>query len=128
MHERPKLAVHLFLDVRRTAGDMSIATEVVRRFGERFRRYEWPQGCPLLQVFYFPRSLEEAPDKRAALHAKCVVIDRHIVFVSSANFTEAAHERNIEVGLLIQAGWLAERITEHFDAMVTARLLLPVYR
>jgi phosphatidylserine/phosphatidylglycerophosphate/cardiolipin synthase-like enzyme len=128
MHQRPKLAVRLFLDVRRTAGDTSRATEVVRRFGERFRRYEWPQGCPLPQVFYFPLSLDEAPEKRAALHAKCVVVDRHIVFVSSANFTEAAQERNIEVGLLIQAGWLAERITGHFDTMVTERLLLPIYQ
>lgn len=128
MQQRPELAVRLFLDVRRTAGDTSIVTEVVRRFGERFRRDEWPQGRPLPQVFYFPLSLEAAPEKRAALHAKCVVVDRHLVFVSSANFTEAAYERNIEVGLLIQAGWLAERITGHFDTMVTAKLLLPVYR
>jgi phosphatidylserine/phosphatidylglycerophosphate/cardiolipin synthase-like enzyme len=82
----------------------------------------------LPQVFYFPLSLDEAPEKRAALHAKCVVVDRHTVFVSSANFTEAAQERNIEVGLLIQAGWLAERITGHFEAMVAERLLLPVYQ
>jgi phosphatidylserine/phosphatidylglycerophosphate/cardiolipin synthase-like enzyme len=101
--------------------------DVVRRFGERFRRTEWPQGCPLPQVFYFPHSLEEAPQQRAALHAKCVVVDRQRVFVSSANFTEAAQERNIEVGLLIQSGWLAERITGHFEAMVAERLLLPVY-
>jgi phosphatidylserine/phosphatidylglycerophosphate/cardiolipin synthase-like enzyme len=128
MQQRPALAVRLFLDVRRPAGDTSSATDVVRRFGERFRRDDWPQGCPLPQVFYFPLSLEAAPDTRAALHAKCVIVDRHLVFVSSANFTEAAHERNIEVGLLIQAGWLAERITGHFDALVTAKRLLPVYR
>ena len=75
-----------------------------------------------------PLSLDEAPEKRAALHAKCVVVDRHTVFVSSANFTEAAHERNIEVGLLIQGGWLADRITGHFEAMVVEGLLLPVYQ
>lgn len=128
IHQRPELAVRLFLDVRRPAGDTSRATEVVRRFGERFRRHEWPQGCPLPEVFYFPLSLDEAPEKRAALHAKCVVVDRHTVFVSSANFTEAAHERNIEVGLLIQARWLAERITGHFEAMVAEELLLSVYQ
>ena len=81
-------------------------------------------------MFYFPRSLDTAPAQRAALHAKlkCVVVDRQRVFVSSANFTEAAQERNIEVGLLIQSGWLAERIAGHFEAMVADRLLLPVYR
>jgi phosphatidylserine/phosphatidylglycerophosphate/cardiolipin synthase-like enzyme len=128
MHARPALAVQLFLDVRRTAGDTSTPAEVVRRFGERFHRYEWPQERPLPDVFYFPLSLAEAPEQKAALHAKCVVVDRHTVFVSSANFTEAAQERNIEVGLLIQSAWLAARITGHFEAMVAERLLLPVYQ
>jgi len=40
------------------------------------------------------------------------------VFVSSANFTEAAQERNIEVGLLIQSRALAERVRRFFDALV----------
>jgi phosphatidylserine/phosphatidylglycerophosphate/cardiolipin synthase-like enzyme len=37
------------------------------------------------------------------------VVDGKHVFVSSANFTEAARERNIEVGLLVQSRALAER-------------------
>ena len=35
------------------------------------------------------------------MHAKCVVADSRHVFVSSANFTEAAQERNVEIGLLL---------------------------
>jgi phosphatidylserine/phosphatidylglycerophosphate/cardiolipin synthase-like enzyme len=128
MQAHPGLTVRLLLDVRRTVGEeAALPAEVVRRFGERFRRDDWPQNRPLPHVFYYPLSLEAAPHKKAALHAKCVVVDRRTVFVSSANFTEAAHERNIEVGLLIQAAWLAERILGYFEALIAAGLLRPVY-
>ena len=56
--------------------------------------------------------------KPGSLHAKCIVVDGAHVFVSSANFTEAAQERNIEVGLLIQSRALAERVRRFFDALL----------
>ena len=127
MLARPSLTVRMFLDIRRNIGDTSSTDEVVRHFGERFRRYEWPQQRPLPALFYFPMSLEEWPKKRAALHAKCVVIDGRTVFVSSANFTEAAHTRNIEVGLLIHSPLLAERITVHFESLLAKGLLRSVF-
>lgn len=37
-------------------------------------------------------------------------------------------ERNIEVGLQIQLGWLAERVTKHFDSMIDEGVLLPIYQ
>ncbi|WP_366918995.1 phospholipase D-like domain-containing protein [uncultured Gimesia sp.] len=51
---------------------------------------------------------------RSSLHAKCVVLDTVHVFVSSANFTEARQQQNIEVGLHINSEWLAERLVNHF--------------
>ena len=56
---------------------------------------------------------------RAVLHAKCVVIDGRIAFVSSANFTEAAQERNIEVGVLVRSELIAERIINFFTALIS---------
>jgi phosphatidylserine/phosphatidylglycerophosphate/cardiolipin synthase-like enzyme len=61
------------------------------------------------------------------MHAKCIVIDRKTVFVSSANFTEAAQERNLEVGLLIRSPTLAERVRTHFESLITAGLLQPIF-
>jgi phosphatidylserine/phosphatidylglycerophosphate/cardiolipin synthase-like enzyme len=55
------------------------------------------------------------------------VVDRREVFVSSANFTEAAHERNIEVGLLIHSSTLAERIVRHFEALLAEGVLKPAW-
>lgn len=57
----------------------------------------------------------ERPDQRAALHAKYVVIDTRDVFVSSANFTEAAQERNVELGLLLKSPQTAARIMRFFE-------------
>jgi phosphatidylserine/phosphatidylglycerophosphate/cardiolipin synthase-like enzyme len=38
--------------------------------------------------------------------------------VSSANFTEAAQERNIEVGVLVRSRIVAERLEAFFSALV----------
>jgi phosphatidylserine/phosphatidylglycerophosphate/cardiolipin synthase-like enzyme len=126
MHECPELRVRLFLDIQRGHTDTTTADDLVRRFADRFAAHQWPKGRPLPDIFYDPRSLALPADKRASLHAKCVVVDRREVFVSSANFTEAAHERNIEVGLLIHSSMLADRIVRHFEALLAEGLLRPV--
>jgi phosphatidylserine/phosphatidylglycerophosphate/cardiolipin synthase-like enzyme len=100
MEELPELKVRMFLDVQRGPGDTSATREIARRFADRFRSKQWPEQRKLPEVFYDPRALESESQKKACLHAKCVVMDRKDLFVSSANFTEAAHERNLEIGLL----------------------------
>ena len=76
------------------------------------------------EVYYDPRSLELIQNKRSSLHAKCIVVDEAVAFVSSANFTEAAQLRNIEVGALIRSGSFAGRLAEHFAALAGAGVLL----
>jgi phosphatidylserine/phosphatidylglycerophosphate/cardiolipin synthase-like enzyme len=127
MQDRPALRVHMFLDIQRGPGDMTEPSDLVRRFADRFTHHQWPRGRPLPEVFFDPRSLALHADKRASLHAKCIVVDQREVFVSSANFTEAAHERNIEVGLLIHSRTLAERIVRHFEALRAEGVLKPVW-
>jgi phosphatidylserine/phosphatidylglycerophosphate/cardiolipin synthase-like enzyme len=113
----------MFLDVQRTQGDTAAPAELTRRFADRFRTQQWPPDRPLPKVYFYPRSIEPQSAKRACLHAKCVVVDDEAVFGSSANFTEAAHERNIEMGPLLRSGRLAEQITRLFDALLEAKLL-----
>lgn len=127
MQDRPELKVRMFLDVQRGPGDTSMPSEVVKRFAERFRTREWPEDRPLPRVFYDPRSLDLDAQKRACLHAKCVVVDGEAVFISSANFTEAAQERNIEMGLLVRSRGLAEQLVNHFDTLMQAGFLKAVY-
>jgi phospholipase D-like protein len=118
MTELPSLRVRMYLDIQRDAGDTSSLSEVVARFLEHFRRTQWPPGKRLPEIFYDPRSLAIASQHRAALHAKCVIIDARHVFVSSANFTEAGQARNIEVGLTLQSPVLAERLLRFMDTLV----------
>jgi phosphatidylserine/phosphatidylglycerophosphate/cardiolipin synthase-like enzyme len=56
--------------------------------------------------------------KPGSLHAKCIAVDDGQIFVSSANFTAAGQNRNIEVGLLVRSALLNERLTRFFEALV----------
>jgi phosphatidylserine/phosphatidylglycerophosphate/cardiolipin synthase-like enzyme len=126
MHDRPNLDVRLFLDVQRNPGDTSRPEEIVRRFADRFVRTQWPSGRRLPQLYYYPRSLDLEARGRASLHAKCIVVDACLIFVSSANFTEAAQERNIEVGLLLRSQDMAARLLNHFSRLVAEVVLVPL--
>ena len=39
------------------------------------------------------------------------------IILSSANFTEAAQQRNIEMGLLSRAAYLAEQVAAYFEGL-----------
>jgi hypothetical protein len=65
-----------------------------------FLAESWPFGDPRPRIYYDKRCLVPGPPY-SSLHAKCVVVDGARAFVSSANFTQRAQERNIEVGVLI---------------------------
>jgi hypothetical protein len=122
MEERLGLRVRLFLDVQRHPSDTSLPGELLRRFAHHFCAQEWP-GKQLPELYYDPRSLDANVVKRSSLHAKCIVVDRRTALVTSANFTEAAQVRNIEVGALIRDGQFAARLTSHFDTLTDAGLL-----
>ena len=122
MRERPDLAVRLCLDVRRAAGDTTRDDALLRRFADRFLRHEWP-GPRLPKVFYDPRSLTVNETSRASLHAKCVVVDGTKAFIGSANFTEAAQLRNIEVGVVVDRPETAAAVEGHFEALIVYRHL-----
>lgn len=122
MAQRPELEVRLCLHVPRPWNDASPAAALVQRFAERLKRREWP-GSRWPAVYYDPRALAPDASQRASLHAKCVVVDRQVAFVSSANFTAAAQERNIEVGVLLRVPAVAEQLDRHFQALIEAGVL-----
>ena len=113
--ESPEAA--LCIDARRQHGDTSIDRDILRRFANEPVRNEWP-GKRLPRVYYDPRSLEPAGRTAGSMHAKCMVIDGREALVTSANFTEAAQERNIDLGLLVDSQSVAYRIEEHFLTLI----------
>ncbi|MEI6380673.1 MAG: DISARM system phospholipase D-like protein DrmC [Cyanobacteriota bacterium ELA615] len=125
MDSDSKLVVRMFLNVNRKYGNKTSSSILLREFAETFRKEIWP-GNRLPQVFHDPRSLSIKQETRACLHAKCVVVDDEKLFVTSANFTEAAHERNIEAGVLIADSWAATAMQNQFLNLVTNNILLPL--
>ncbi len=124
MDEVPTLQVKLLLNVQRRHGDTTREDDLVRRFAERLWQRDWP-GTRRPDVFYDPRALDlDGPS--GVLHAKAVVTDYRSVYITSANLTEAALDRNIELGVLLRDHALAKSITSHLRALLEARLLVPL--
>lgn len=120
----PSLRVTFCLDIARKPTDTSLSSEIVRRFAADFVKKHWP-GNRLPEVFYDPRALAAKWEDRASLHAKCVIVDRSAAMVTSANFTEAAHRKNIEAGVLIRYPPFVARLSDYFLALRSSGQLQP---
>jgi phosphatidylserine/phosphatidylglycerophosphate/cardiolipin synthase-like enzyme len=112
--------------------DIAVMLESEAESGGRVT-YEMSQalGIQLAQhatLYTWP--LELRPDvgagRRASLHAKCAVGDEERLLVSSANLTEYAFTKNIELGLLIEGGAVPCRVQAHLEALITSGVLRPV--
>lgn len=124
MDAQAELRVTLLLNIQRKRGDTTAADQLVRRFADRFWGNDWP-GTSRPSVYYDPRALEmDGPG--GVLHAKAVVVDDLAVFITSANLTEAALDRNIEVGLLVRDRALALSVSTHFRNLIDRELLRPL--
>ncbi len=124
MDETPDLRVILMLNIQRQYRDTTSADQLVRNFADRFWSTDWP-GTSKPKVYYDPRSLELG-SPTGVLHAKALVADEEVVFVTSANFTEAALDRNIELGLLVRDRALSLSMSSHFRGLIDKQLLLPL--
>lgn len=124
MDAHPELRVTLLLNIQRRRGDTTAAVQLVRNFADHFWTDDWP-GASRPSVHYDPRALEmDGPS--GVLHAKAVVVDDEIVLVTSANLTEAAFDRNIELGLLVRDRALAANVSLHFRTLIEKGLLRPL--
>ena len=124
MDENASITVTLLLNIQRKRLDTTAADQLVRRFADRFWTTDWP-GASRPSVYYDPRALElDGP--AGVLHAKAIVIDDEVLLVTSANLTEAALDRNIELGLLVRDSALAATVSTHFRTLIDRKLLLPL--
>lgn len=124
MDADPNLRVRMFLNIERPYGDTTVEAQLIYEFARSFRDEQWP-GRRLPEVYFDPRALElhERGKKRAALHAKCVLADRRRGLITSANLTEAAQDRNIELGVLLDDPELVGVLAEQFEALVARDLV-----
>jgi phosphatidylserine/phosphatidylglycerophosphate/cardiolipin synthase-like enzyme len=124
MEATPALRVTLLLNIQRKRGDTTASEQLVRRFADHFWKTDWP-GLSRPTVFYDPRALDpEGPG--GVLHAKAVVADDESVFITSANLTQAALDRNIELGVLIRDRAFALAVGGYFRSLIDRDLLKPL--
>jgi phosphatidylserine/phosphatidylglycerophosphate/cardiolipin synthase-like enzyme len=116
MKARPAMDVDFYVHLGSKTGTQQDEGDDVAAFLETFRRDQWPTNAPLPRLFYDPETRKHGP-KRVTLHAKCVVVDERWAFVTSANFTEAAQERNIEAGVILDHPGLASALAGRFRAL-----------
>jgi phosphatidylserine/phosphatidylglycerophosphate/cardiolipin synthase-like enzyme len=125
MDENRNLRVRMFLNVQRPHKNEESESILLKRFADTFR-YEIWSGGRLPEVFYDPRSLTIGTETKACMHAKCLVVDEERVLITSANFTEAAYARNIEVGVMLADIAVAKSTQSQFESLVSQLILLPV--
>ena len=115
----PELQARIFVNIERKPGDTRTDTaltfDYARVLGEK-----WP-GRRRPEVYFDPRGLSTGTDTRASWHAKCVHVDDAVAFVTSANFTEWAMQRNVEAGALIRSRHFALQLRSQLDSLVGSK-------
>jgi len=122
MQDFPHLRVCMYLDIPRRRGDTSLASEIVRRFVHEFYSEHWPwQNRP--NLLHDVRSLSESLGQRSSLHAKSVIVDRARALITSANFTSAAQDRNIEAGVYIDHPPAVKKLLDYLEGLRTSGVI-----
>ena len=125
LDQKPKFQVCIFLNITRPYGTHTPEQQLLQNFDKTFQNQIWP-GTRLPEVFYDPRALSLGFGPKACLHAKCVVVDNLHLLITSANFTEAAHKRNLEAGILLDDQIAARAIQRQFDGLLKSKQLKPL--
>lgn len=117
---RPELEVVLILNVPPNED------AAIEKYAWSFWKYHWP-WTRKPAVFYDPRGPEKASGSSACQHAKCILVDGVTAFITSANFTESAHKRNIELGVLFRENpKVAHSIRSKFQSLIQNGFLKPL--
>ena len=76
------------------------------------------------EIYYWPVEKRERnkAGRPGKLHTKCAVIDNDLM-ISSANLTDDAFNRNMELGVLIRAGSLPQLTYDHFSSLISRDVL-----
>lgn len=65
------------------------------------------------------------PFTNGRVHAKVAVADDTVAFVTSANLTGHALEKNIEAGVLLTGGNVPSNLRNHFHALINTKVIRP---
>ena len=78
---------------------------------------------PSAELFSWKEKVE--PFVEGKVHAKVAVVDSSRAFITSANLTGHAFEKNMEAGVLITGGTVPRILSEHLQGLIDIRVLSP---
>ena len=76
---------------------------------------------PTAKIYFWGDKSDEFSGGK--VHAKVAVADENVCFISSANLTGHAMERNMEAGVLVEGGAIPLKLHRHLEALVTTNQL-----
>ncbi|MBO6824472.1 MAG: hypothetical protein JJ883_19345 [Thalassospira sp.] len=79
------------------------------------------KALPSAKVFYWREKTDAFFGGK--VHAKVAVADEVLCFLSSANLTGHAMEKNMEAGVLIRGGDIPRKLHQHLEALITTKIL-----
>jgi cardiolipin synthase len=89
------------------------------------------ENIPLTRtrIYYWPLEKRErnAAGRPGKLHVKCAIVD-DVALIGSANLTDDAFNRNMELGILLRDHGIVFAIAEHFRELVCSGVLVEVRR
>ena len=85
-------------------------------------------GIQGVALYHWPAERRSTVSRPAAgrMHAKLVVADRELAFVTSANLTGNGIEENLECGLLVHGGPVPGRLVDHVRSLVRRGVFQPL--
>lgn len=125
MIRNPGLKVIMILNIQRRYGDRTNSEDLVEDARQTFLTKNWPWE-PLPKVFYYPDSLHLDAKDRSSMHAKFLIADEERCFITSANFTEAAQKKNIEVGVELRHSLEPKALSRYFKELCSSGALVPM--
>jgi phosphatidylserine/phosphatidylglycerophosphate/cardiolipin synthase-like enzyme len=94
--------------------------------GDAIRAFK---GVPAarMHLYYWPLAQRERNQagRPGRLHAKCAIVD-NVAVVGSANLTDDAFNRNMELGLLVSDPIVVSGIAGHFEELIRRGVLTKV--
>jgi len=79
---------------------------------------------PSIDVYVWSSDRKSLPGQLSgSVHAKCAVADGELAFITSANLTSSAMERNMELGVLVKGGELPFELHRHLEALISTKVI-----
>jgi phosphatidylserine/phosphatidylglycerophosphate/cardiolipin synthase-like enzyme len=84
------------------------------------------ESLPSATIYCWNNDSKDTTQLHGAVHAKCVVADGELAFITSANLTKAALDNNMELGILVRGGNLPEQLEKHLHALVATGVIAKI--